>query len=268
MLIPNEPTGYKLFELSGWSGKCFFVPRTELKKLESRAEAVQPGVYFLFGDSDPSTGQKLYIGESERFYDRLRNHDARKDFWSTAVIFTGGLDKAKVKYLEHLATTQANIAKRYVIENNISPKENTLSEFDLAVVKEYFSRIDYILKVLGYPVFQGIAQIRANSTLYYLRSDEYDATAELLEDGSINILKGTRARMRETDSFGGWSLAARKQFLEEGTMVLEGDTYIFTQDVLFKSPSAAAATVAGRSINGWTAWKDSEGRTLDENLRA
>lgn len=268
MLIPNEPTGYKLFELSGWSGKCFIAPRTELKELESRSEAVQPGIYFLFGESDESTGQKLYIGESERFFERLRNHDAKKDFWSTAVIFTGGLDKAKVKYLEHLATAKAATAKRYDLTNSIAPKENSLSEFDLAIVKDYFTKIDYILKVLGYPVFQEIAEIRSGSTKYFLRSEEFDATAELLEDGSMNVLAGSRARVRETDSFWGWSLAARRQFVEDKTFVQEGELYLFTRDVLFKSSTAAAATVAGRSINGWTAWKDEQGRTLDENLRS
>jgi len=268
MLIPNEPTGYKLFELSGWSGKCFIVPRTELKELESRSEAGQPGIYFLFGESDESTEQKLYIGESERFFERLKNHDAKKDFWSTAVIFTGGLDKAKVKYLEHLASAQAVVARRYAITNNVSPKENSLSEFDLTIVKDYFTKIDYILKVLGFPVFQAVAEIRADSIKYFLRSDDFDATSELLEDGSMNVLLGSRARVRETDSFWGWSVAARRQFLEDGTFRKEGNHYLFTRDVFFKSPTAAAATVAGRSINGWTAWKDDKGKTLDENLRS
>lgn len=39
------------------------------------------------------------------------------------------------------------------------------------------------------------------------------------------------------------------------------------KDYLFKSPSAAAATTTGRPINGWTAWRDESGNTLDSNLR-
>ena len=126
ILIPNEATGYRVIQLSGWNGKCLVVPRTELREIEKRPEVNDPGVYFLFGDTDESTEQKLYIGESERFFDRLVSHDANKDFWNTAVIFTGGLDKAKIKYLEFLATNKAGEVDRYSLVNSVSPKENSL----------------------------------------------------------------------------------------------------------------------------------------------
>jgi hypothetical protein len=42
---------------------------------------------------------------------------------------------------------------------------------------------------------------------------------------------------------------------------------VFVKDYLFPSPSQAASTVLGRSTNGWTMWKDSKGRTLDELKR-
>jgi predicted type IV restriction endonuclease len=75
--------------------------------------------------------------------------------------------------------------------------------------------------------------------------------------------------VKETESFTGWSLAARKQFVVDETLKMteDGVSYVLTKDVLFKSPSAAAATLSGRAINGWTAWKDKDGNTLDENLR-
>ena len=41
----------------------------------------------------------------------------------------------------------------------------------------------------------------------------------------------------------------------------------FVKDYLFPSPSQAAATILGRSTNGWRMWKDSKGRTLDELKR-
>lgn len=59
------------------------------------------------------------------------------------------------------------------------------------------------------------------------------------------------------------------EFFKDGTFEIQESlkTFLITRDILFKSPSAAAATLSGRSINGWTAWKDKDGNTLDENLR-
>ena len=39
---------------------------------------------------------------------------------------------------------------------------------------------------------------------------------------------------------------------------------ILQENVLFQSPSYAAAFVNGRSTNGLTAWKDKEGKTLKD----
>ena len=39
------------------------------------------------------------------------------------------------------------------------------------------------------------------------------------------------------------------------------------KNVSFSSPSSAGMFVLGGSINGWTEWKNKEGKTLDELLR-
>jgi len=36
---------------------------------------------------------------------------------------------------------------------------------------------------------------------------------------------------------------------------------------VFNSPSAAVATILGRSSNGWRSWKDKNRKTLDELKR-
>lgn len=268
-LMPNEANGYKIIQLAGWTGKCLIVPRTELKEIGKRSEAKDPGIYFLFGENEDSTSQKLYIGESERFYDRLLNHDNKKDFWNSAIIFTGGLDKAKVKYLEFLSTSTAISVNRYNLTNTVSPKGNSLSEFDMVIAQDYFNKIKYILEVLNFPVFQDIKNLIFSKDLYYLNGENFQGNGQLLSDGSINVLAGSIAKLEESKSFGGWSKTARMEFCNDGTFVKQNDskTFLVTRNVLFKSPSAAAATLSGRSINGWTAWKDKDGNTLDENLR-
>jgi hypothetical protein len=123
--------------------------------------------------------------------------------------------------------------------------------------------------LLGSPLFEVVSEAVVGTDLYYLKADGADAKAQLLEDGSLNVLAGSLARVRETESFSGWSKVARQKFIADGVLVeVEGGkSYQFMKDVVFSSPSAAAATIAGRPINGWTAWKDQEGRTLSHNVR-
>ena len=270
MLVPGgNPSGMKIIELAGWSGKCFIVPRQNLKELKDRPEINQPALYLLFGMDEQSGIELVYIGESESFYNRISNHDSNKDFWNTAIIFTSGLNRAFVKYLEFRATTVAHRAQRMQVQNKVQPQENTLSEFEKVTVEQYFDNVQFILEVLNYIVFESVAESISDREIYALKGESIAAQAQLLSDGSLNVLKGSMARIKETESFGGWSLAARKRFLDDGTLTKTEDNlaYVFTRDTVFKSPSAAAATLSGRSINGWTAWKDKDGKTLDEKIR-
>ncbi|WP_176521891.1 DUF4357 domain-containing protein [Longimonas halophila] len=44
----------------------------------------------------------------------------------------------------------------------------------------------------------------------------------------------------------------------------ENGALVFTEDHAFSSPSGAAVIVQGMHVNGWKAWVDGNGRTLDE----
>jgi hypothetical protein len=269
ILVSNgNPNGLKIVELAGWVGKCFIVPRQSLKELKDRKEISQPGLYLLLGLNEETGEQYVYIGESESFYNRITNHDANKDFWSIAVVFTGGLNRAFVKYLEYRATTLATIANRMKVENKVQPQENSLSEFEKVTVDQYFENIRFILSTFQYEVFERVEESYIDNTFYHLDSVGIKAKAKALENGEMLVFSGATARIKVTESFQGWSKTAREKFLNVGKLRIKNlEFYELTEDTIFKSPSAAAATLTGRSENGWTAWKDGEGKTLDENLR-
>lgn len=50
-------------------------------------------------------------------------------------------------------------------------------------------------------------------------------------------------------------------------MVVEGGINVFTDDVLFASPSGASAVVCAAASNGWLDWKTARGETLSEVKR-
>src|SRR3546814_10418182 len=57
-------------------------PRTQLSAALARAEAGYAGVYLLLGDQN---GEPFaYIGEGEDIGARIRQHDVRKKWWTSA----------------------------------------------------------------------------------------------------------------------------------------------------------------------------------------
>ncbi|MEK7556065.1 MAG: GIY-YIG nuclease family protein [Patescibacteria group bacterium] len=269
ILLDDNPNGVKIAELSNWKGQIFIIPRNHLNSVRDRAEMNQAGIYFLFGDGEDRP--LVYIGQSENCASRLTYHDRDREDeqWNTAIVFTGGLHGTYIKYLESIAVKTATNANRYEVINRTAPTENQLTEAQKITADEFFKKIKFLVTFFGFQLFQSVRELSSDKVTYHLKADGADAKAQLLDDGSLNVLKGSLARIRETEAFFGWSKAARKKFLEDGTLVdnEDGISYKFTKDAVFNSPTAAAATVTGRPINGWTAWKDESGKTLDENIR-
>jgi hypothetical protein len=262
----GDPNGIKIIELTGWNGKAVIVPRTEVSFLKERSEISASGLYFLFGEDEETGNQLVYIGESGDCSTRLNTHDSEKDYWNQALIF---LDPPDRNFLESISTKLAKEAARYIVKNSKQPKEEKQNEFNRILNERYFDGVKMIFSTFGYPLFESVRDAVSSSKLYYLKGEGSNAKAQLLEDGTLNVLAGSLARKNETKAFWGWSKAARIRFLEEGSLKDSGDgiSYVYTKDILFNSPSAAAATTLGSPANGWTVWKDENGNSLDENLR-
>lgn len=269
ILLPTgDPNGIKVVEISGWEGQAFIIPRGKLKEVKDREEAGHPAIYFLFGEGEESTREKVYIGESESFYSRLLNHNDNKDFWNTAVVFTGGVNRAHVKFLENKSVSLAKKIDRYDIVNQVEPLENRLKDFEKAEANDFFEKIKLILGVSGLSLFQDIPNASEAKEIYFCRGVAADAQGTLLESGEFIVYKGSLARITQVPSFSGSGPTRVSHLLDEGVLKKENDvSYIFTRDYIFTSPSAASDTVKARSSNGWTNWVDSHGKTLDENLR-
>ncbi len=47
-----------------------------MDKIKDRDESLQPSLYFLLNDDE----NKIYIGESENFNQRIKNHVKKKEF--------------------------------------------------------------------------------------------------------------------------------------------------------------------------------------------
>lgn len=92
----------------------------------------------------------------------------------------------------------------------------------------------------------------------YLVSGKCNASAIYLGEKKLMVLKGSVLSLTETPSCGASISSQRKELFSSGKVV-DG---VFTEDVVFNTPSQAAACITGNARNGWKTWKDQNGTTL------
>ena len=143
----NAQANYVKVSLRAKPLHALFFARTDLKQIQELAELHQPGVYVLIG------GPLLYVGEADDLLQRFDNHTKsdHKKWWTHAICFhtilhsPDPLNKAMVKYLEHMLITRFKSAK-VSLDNQSVPNEPFLSEVDKSLMDEEF--LPSILEVL------------------------------------------------------------------------------------------------------------------------
>lgn len=270
ILIPsNGPNGLRIVKLAGWIGRAFVVPRTEIKEIKSLKEANFPAVYFLFGEEKEKP--IVYIGQTDNFDRRINQQTTDKDYWNTALVFTGETE-INVQYLERVCIESAKEADRYEIKNSTGTPGRNVSDFQKITNDDFFEKIKFVSSLLGYPLFQETPKEKQAAVVYYfedVKNKDASGKGTILSSGEFVVFKGSKARIEEKPSFVGYSGSLlRKRLEKEGVLKrINEKSFIFTQDYVFNRPSGAGDVVMGRSTNGWTGWKDEKGNTLDENLR-
>ncbi|MGE7865934.1 GIY-YIG nuclease family protein [Bacillus paramycoides] len=269
-LPDGSPRSIRIAEITSRIVKVVLIPRNKLEEAMNREELQNVGIYFLFGFSDEKAKDLVYIGEAENCLRRLKQHNAKKDFWNVALAVvskTNSFTKSHVKYLEHFAYKKAKEIGRYEIENDVVPTESFITESMEADLMDDFESIKILLGTLGYPLFEEVHGVSPKQGVLICKGKDAYATGEYTDDGLV-VYKGSRANVEESPTAAGsWVSNMRMKLLNSGVLEQNEQVYIFTSDYVFNSPSAAAAAVLGRRANGWTEWKDKERRTLDELKR-
>jgi hypothetical protein len=257
-------------EVSNWTGKALAAPRTELEALLARDEIESSGAYFLLGVDAETGGSLAYIGDAEVIRDRLRQHKA-KDFWNAVIVFVSkdkNLTKAHIRYLENRLLQEAKRIGRYWLENS-NTSNPKLPESDREDMEVFLSRIRQVLPVLGSDVLApiaGSARPAQSQPMLFCKIKDAEAKGRRTEGGFVVFAESTavlKVRPSAESQYPN-TITVRSRLIQEGTLVEKGGAYVFTKDVEFSSPSAAAAAIHGGSANGLTAWKDGRGKTLKE----
>jgi predicted GIY-YIG superfamily endonuclease len=247
------------------------VPLSALAQFQQMPESRQVGVYFLVSDAEDGKRSSVYIGQTGSLGKRLNEHhlDPKRAYWNRALVavsLTQSLTQTHALYLEWQSILQSNLAARYLVLNgNAGSKPHTPPWLE-ADCQEIFETMRTLVATMGQPVFEPFKLPEEKVTkddVFYCKSANYEAVAEYTDEGIV-VLKGSKARIDIAPSMVGTSAGTRRQALiDDGRLLLDGNFYVFQEDVLFRSPSGASDVVVGASSNGWLNWRSATGQTLD-----
>ncbi len=277
-LMDGTAVGRVKCTLANWTGVAYKIPRTELDKCKEREDLKQSGVYFLFGISDDTGENIVYIGQAgarkngEGILYRLQEHkrDEDKDYWTEAVVFTtsnNSFGPTEISYLENRFFNIAKDAKRYSVKNSNDPTPGNVTEEKESELEEFIEYAEIVMGTFGHrvfdsleekPIYKVVEEIETNDEpLLFLKTSKAEAKGRRTNEGFV-VYKGASLPTNPTKSCQQTIHTLRKQYNDR---IKEG---VLLKDTLFTSPSAAAGFVTYASANGMIMWLDAEGKTLKE----
>ena len=282
-LMDGTPSGRIKCTISNWTGVAYRIPRTELEKCRERDDLKQSGVYFLFGEDETSGKGVVYVGQAgvrkngEGIIYRLQEHrrNPDKDYWTEAVVFTtsnNSFGPTEISWLENRFCSLAAEAGRYIVKNGNDPNVGNVTEEKQSELEEFAQYAIIVMGVLGYKVFVSLVENKSqqessvtpndDETLLFLKrkirksGQTIEAQCKQTSEGFV-VLKGSHIETIDSDSIPTGIKESRQKASVDKSGVLQ-------EDVLFRSPSYAAAFVVGGHANGLTAWTTADGKTLKE----
>lgn len=263
-LIDGDPKGTQYVFISNKICMMYVIPRANLSILNERQELQTPAFYILLGE-DESTKPKAYIGETENFRERVKDHDSKKSFWQKALLFIAkdaAMTKADVQYLEFKAIAEAKASNSFVLnENKQMPKAPNLPEYRKDDMEVFFEDVKFLTSFIGCNIFEIVKPKEEH--LFYTKGRGCNARG-FYDSNGFTVLKGSIIAKTHVQSLP-WK-EKREKLLKEYTVV-DGEKLVLASDKTFPSPSTAADFCIGSSNNGWIVWKDKDGNTLDSVYR-
>ncbi len=263
----GQPDGIRSIRRNLSTMTVYVIPRPLLADAKSISGINRPGIYYLINESDDNKIAQIYIGQTRNGIARLDDHNRSKEFWNKAIMFlaeskTFTLDM--ISGLEKFAIQKAQESKRYTVENTVVPKYE-IDEYDMASVEEIYDEIQFIMGTQGYKMDDAKASLNEADILHTTRNG---IEAFGVYDGEkFEVLEGSMVSAKIQNSAPDRVKTLRNTATTTGDIQQEGNTYRLKKSMSFSSPSYAAAFVLGTSANGWTEWKNKDGKTLDELFR-
>nr|WP_241753141.1 GIY-YIG nuclease family protein [Paenibacillus polymyxa] len=251
-----------------------------MPKIIERPEFNRPGVYILKSlPNNDNYNERIYIGEAENLKKRLKQHlaDSEKDFIEFVAFISKDemLTKSHIKYLESRIISLSKDAKTAEIDNAVQPELTTLPEADISDMEYFLEQMKLIFPVVNFMFLVPSTLKQSNDNIisspqvssdiiYTLKSKRASAKLIETEKGYV-VLSGSQSCKQTSSSISeGW-IKQRNKLIETGVLIDGGEFYIFNENAIFSSISAATAVVLGRQAAGPVEWIDVNGRTFKQN---
>lgn len=280
-LVDGTPGGLTTAEIMNWTGHVLSARRSDIGTLTSRRELAGTCIYLLLGE-DEDGAVRCYVGETDDFVARLRQHNANKSFWDRVVVVTSkdaNLTKAHGRYLEARLIGLATQAGRVALDNGTVPPVPALPEAHRSDMDYFVGQLQIILPVLGIDAIR-VREKRTIPTghendlispVFRLQNKKLrvDARAQQI-DGEFTMLAGSTivadwhgvgkadSTIRAYQSY----RAQHQKLIADGSIVITDGTGTLAKDIVFGSPSTAGAIAQGRSCNGRISWISDDGSTF------
>ncbi|SHF43227.1 GIY-YIG nuclease family protein, partial [Caloramator proteoclasticus] len=186
-----------------------------------------------------------------------RNPD--KDYWTEAVVFTtsnNSFGPTEISYLENRFCTLAKEANRYILKNEIEPTQGNITEEKESELEEFIDYAKIVMGALGHKLFEPLIdkpKITINvetpeELLLFLKRKSrksgkiIEASCKRTNEGFV-VLQGSHIETIDSESIPpGIKERRQKAKIDENGILQE--------NILFHSPSYAAAFVIGGNVNG------------------
>lgn len=248
----------------------YVIPREDIVLANSINDiSGQPAFYILLSPLDAKKPQ-AYIGQTTDFANRKNDHVQKKNFWSIALVFISDNHKIygdDVKYLEYLGIEAAQSAGTYELLNGANPKKPNIAPFRVNDMVAFFRDIQLLCNFYGCGIFEKPKQTVRTEHMYFVKATDRPAQGMGIYDeqeGRFILLEGSRLATEVVKSFK--SIESRDRFIKEHCKRDKGQI-VLLHDVSFESPSGASSIVLGRPSNGWSDWKDADGKKLSDNIK-
>lgn len=261
------PTGnveeIRIVHKSSSSIYAYTIPRTMIDEAKKMGKLKNPALYYLIYEEENSLTQ-IYIGQTRGGLDRLTEHNRSKDFWNKAILFLSDDDHFNptiILGLEKIAIEKAIDSKRVIVLNKQEQKV-VINEWAACDIDHYYEEIEFLLSTMGYNFTTEIEEVKNIVTL-----DKRNITARGIYWGEkFEVLEGSEIRMDKASNLASYNVLRNSLMAESDIKIIDGK-YILQKTITFKTPSGASDFLLGGSNNGWTQWKNKDGKSLDEIYR-
>lgn len=244
VLVPESPRRPIVVYDSQAALRLAIVDRDSVVFLDEAWDS--PGIYFLLWPIPDAIDGRLpiYVGQAAQgLRKRIGQHVNGKEGWHRALVIARdtkyGFNSAQVGWLEGRMWKSALAAEHVRPTNKTQPRDETLPDYDQAVLETVVIPIQRVMRLLGYSLDPHDDDAASPTTKAH-----YGVTLK-------DLLAAGKLRVGDTLVFTYPGHPASGTVLADGSLDVGGSVY--------SSPSSAAAMVRGGATNGWQYWALADG---------